>query len=95
MIRVGEDKYVMASNVLGNSRVFKADAKVYKNDGTINTKWSTKNPVHRSRLMALNITSIMKLTIELVKMLTLKQTSSNLFLAANICCFFDASLKRK
>lgn len=54
-----------------------------------------KNPVHRSRLMALNITSIMKLTIELVKMLTLKQTSSNLFLAANICCFFDASLKRK
>lgn len=42
MIRVGEDKYVMASNVLGNSRVFKADAKVYKNDGTINTKWSTK-----------------------------------------------------
>lgn len=38
MIRVGEDKYVMASNVLGNSRVFKADAKVYKNDGTINTE---------------------------------------------------------
>lgn len=42
MIRIGENKYVMASNVLGNSRIFKADAVVYKNDGTVNAKWTTK-----------------------------------------------------
>ena len=42
MLRIGKDKYVMASNVLGNSRVFKSDAVVYKNDGTVNAKWTTK-----------------------------------------------------
>ncbi|MBN3465705.1 GH25 family lysozyme [Lactobacillus acidophilus] len=41
VIRIGENKYVMASNVLGNARTFKQDADVYRNDGTINPEWKT------------------------------------------------------
>lgn len=40
-IKVGDNKYVMASNVLGNSRVFKHNAYVYKNNGVRNTAWKT------------------------------------------------------
>lgn len=40
-IKIGDNKYVMASNVLGNSRVFKHNAYVYKNDGSRNTSWKT------------------------------------------------------
>ncbi|MCP9316322.1 GH25 family lysozyme [Lactobacillus helveticus] len=32
-LKVGEDRYIMASNVLGNSRVLKHNAYVYKNNG--------------------------------------------------------------
>lgn len=41
VIKIGENKYVMASNVLGNARTFKQDADVYRNDGTINHEWKT------------------------------------------------------
>lgn len=41
VIKIGENKYVMASNVLGNARTFKQDADVYRNDGTINPEWKT------------------------------------------------------
>ena len=41
VIRIGENKYVMASNVLGNARTFKHDASVYKNNGSINSQWKS------------------------------------------------------
>ncbi|MBC9720249.1 GH25 family lysozyme [Lactobacillus acidophilus] len=41
VIKIGENKYVMASNVLGNARTFKQDADVYRNDGSINSEWKT------------------------------------------------------
>lgn len=40
-VKIGENKYVMASNVLGNSRTFKADAEVYQGDGSLNTSWKS------------------------------------------------------
>lgn len=40
-IRVGENRYVLASNVLGNSRTFKQDAEVYQGDGSLNSSWKT------------------------------------------------------
>lgn len=43
VVRIGENKYIMASNVLGNKRTLKTIASVYKNDGTINTSWKTYN----------------------------------------------------
>ena len=38
-IRVGTDRYIMASNVLGNSRVLKHNAYVYKNNGYSRASW--------------------------------------------------------
>lgn len=40
-LKIGDNKYVMSSNVLGNSRVFKHNAYVYKNNGTRNISWKT------------------------------------------------------
>lgn len=40
-LRIGENKYVLSSNVLGNARKFKYDAYVYKNDGTLNSSWKS------------------------------------------------------
>lgn len=40
-IRVGENRYVLASNVLGNSRKVKSDASVYQGNGTLNSSWKT------------------------------------------------------
>ena len=31
----------MASNILGNSRTFKADADVYQSNGSLNAEWKT------------------------------------------------------
>lgn len=38
-LKVGEDRYIMASNVLGNSRVLKHNAYVYKNNGYSRANW--------------------------------------------------------
>ncbi|NRO90078.1 S-layer protein [Lactobacillus helveticus] len=38
-LKVGEDRYIMASNVLGNSRVLKYNAYVYKNNGYSRANW--------------------------------------------------------
>ncbi|WP_201726712.1 SLAP domain-containing protein, partial [Lactobacillus helveticus] len=38
-LKVGEDRYIMASNVLGNSRVLKHNAYVYKNNGYSHANW--------------------------------------------------------
>lgn len=38
-LKVGEDRYIMASNVLGNSRVLKNNAYVYKNNGYSRANW--------------------------------------------------------
>ena len=38
-IRVGTDRYIMASNVLGNSRVLRRNAYVYKNNGYSRASW--------------------------------------------------------
>ena len=38
-IRVGTDRYIMASNVLGNSRVLKHNAYVYKDNGYSRVSW--------------------------------------------------------
>ena len=40
-LRIGENKYVLSSNVLGNARKFKYDAYVYTNDGSLNSNWKT------------------------------------------------------
>lgn len=33
--------HIMASNILGNSRTFKADADVYQSNGSLNAEWKT------------------------------------------------------
>ncbi len=38
-LKVGEDRYIIASNVLGNSRVLKHNAYVYKNNGYSRANW--------------------------------------------------------
>ncbi|MBW8008561.1 GH25 family lysozyme [Lactobacillus helveticus] len=38
-LKVGEDRYIMASNVLGNSRVLKHNAYVYKTNGYSRANW--------------------------------------------------------
>ncbi|ALJ24138.1 lysin [Lactobacillus gallinarum] len=38
-LKVGEDRYIMASNVLGNSRVLKHNVYVYKNNGYSRANW--------------------------------------------------------
>lgn len=38
-LKVGEDRYIMASDVLGNSRVLKHNAYVYKNNGYSRSNW--------------------------------------------------------
>ena len=38
-LKVGEDRYIMANNVLGNSRVLKHNSYVYKNNGYSRANW--------------------------------------------------------
>lgn len=38
-VKINDNKYVMASNILGNSRTFKSDADVYQSNGSFNTEW--------------------------------------------------------
>ncbi|NRO51379.1 hypothetical protein IMAU30049_00625 [Lactobacillus helveticus] len=60
-VKIGDNKYIMASNILGNSRTFKADADVYQSNGSL-----SKDRLLRH--MGQSITLTMKLTIESVKM---------------------------
>ena len=40
-VKIGDNKYIMASNILGNSRIFKTDADIYQSNGSLNTEWKT------------------------------------------------------
>ena len=40
-VKIGDNKYIMASNILGNSRIFKTEADVYQSNGSLNTEWKT------------------------------------------------------
>lgn len=40
-VKIDSNKYIMASNILGNSRTFKYDAYVYNSNGLLNSEWKT------------------------------------------------------